>query len=470
MTQPYPAHPQLQGNFAPIRMEADIDDLVIQGELPRTLEVEYYRNGPDPQFPPRGDHHWFSGDGMLHRFEIADGRVRYRNRWLRTVKWHKEREAGRSLFGAFNPMDTDPSVAGIETDGLANTNVIWHGGRLLALEEGHAPFEVDPRTLESIGPWRFGGTFEGPMTAHPKIDPVTGEMIFFGYMVDGMLGKGLSYHVVDADGVLTRSERFEAPISSMVHDFIVTSEHVIFPILPLTGSIQRATRGEPAFAWEPDKGSHIGVMPRDGSIDDIRWYETDPCYVFHPMNAMTLGNTIRAHVMQFEEAPLFPHADGSAPDPKKANARLCEWEIDLADNARTVKRTYLDDITGEFPRLDERRAGLEYRHGYYAASTGRGGSMGFNALVHHDFATNGATRYELDDGDYLGEPVFVPETEGAEEGAGFLLSLIYRGVENRSDLAVFDARDVARGPVALGQLPHRVPYGFHGNWRYLNGS
>ena len=300
MTQPYPIHPQLQGNFAPIRMEADIDDLVIEGELPRSLEVAYYRNGPDPQFPPRGEHHWFTGDGMLHQFVIAEGKVRYRNRWLRTVKWHKEREAGRSLFGAFNPMDADPSVAGIETDGLANTNVIWHGGRLLALEEGHAPFEVDSQTLESIGPWRFDDTFEGPMTAHPKIDPVTGEMIFFGYMVDGVLGKGLSYQVVNADGVLTRSERFEAPISSMVHDFIVTSEHVIFPILPLTGSVERAMRGEPAFAWEPEKGSHIGVMPRDGSVKDIRWYETDPCYVFHPMNAMTSGNTIRAHVMQFE--------------------------------------------------------------------------------------------------------------------------------------------------------------------------
>ena len=165
MAKPYPNHPQLTGNFAPIRMEADVGDVIIQGEVPRDLNVSYFRNGPDPQFAPRGDHHWFGGDGMLHRFHIQDGRVSYRNRWLRTVKWQLENEAGESLFNAFNPFDSDPRVAGVETDGLANTNVVWHGDKLLALEEGHAPFVVDPDTLESVGTWRFDDKLDGPMTA-----------------------------------------------------------------------------------------------------------------------------------------------------------------------------------------------------------------------------------------------------------------------------------------------------------------
>lgn len=466
MTRPYPEHPQLSGNFAPIRMECDAPDLIIRGDLPAELNVTYYRNGPDPQFPPRGEHHWFGGDGMLHRFHIQHGRVSYSNRWLRTVKWKLEHEAGESLFNAFNPLENDARVAGVETDGLANTNVVWHGGKLLALEEGHAPFAVDPDTLGSLGAWTFDGALEGPMTAHPKVDPKTGEMLFFGYMADEPFGAGLSYQVVDAAGRLVRSDRFQAPFASMMHDFITTDEHVIFPVFPLTGSLDRAMRGEPAFAWEPDRGAHIGVMPRDGSVEDMRWFETDPCYVFHPLNAYTDGNRIIAHVMQFEEAPLFPHLDGSRPDPEKANARLCEWEIDLGDNSNSVKRRYLDDISGEFPRLDERFAGNAYRHGYYAASTTGGGGMGFNAIVHHDLEKRDKDLHELPDGDRTGEPVFVPAAKDAPEGRGYLLSTIYRARENRSDLAVFDAENVAAGPIACAELPHRVPYGFHGNWKY----
>lgn len=466
MTEPYPKHPQLKGNYAPLRMECDLDDMIIRGELPRDLDVSYYRNGPDPQFPPRGWHHWFAGDGMLHMFRIQDGRIRYRNRWARTIKWQKEREAGRSLFSAFNPMDSDPSVAGLVTDGVANTSVIWHGGKLLALEEGHLPFALDPNTLESIGPWDFSAAYDGPMTAHPKVDPKTGEMLFFGYQAGGPFSPLINFTVVGADGRVLRSEQFEAPFASMVHDFVVTDEHVVFPIFPLTGSMERAMNGQPAWAWEPDKGTHVGVMPRNGSVADVRWFQTDPCYVFHPMNAFTEGSQITGHMLQFEEAPLFAHVDGSKPDPEKANARLAEWTIDLAANSQQIKIRYLDDITGEFPRLDERFAGLPYRHGYYAASTLRDGGGGFNSIAHQDFKTGSRALYELDEGDTTGEPVFVPRSLDAAEGDGYLITTIHRAADNRSDLAVFAADDIAAGPLACGELPHRVPHGFHGNWKY----
>ncbi len=298
MATPYPDHPQLRGNFAPLRMECDVNDVIVQGEMPKDLDVSYYRNGPDPQFAPRGQHHWFAGDGMLHMFKVQEGRVQYRNRWARTKKWELEREAGESLFGAFNPMDNDPSVANLETNGLANTNVVWHGDKLLALEEANVPFELDPQTLASQGSWDFAGKLSGPMTAHPKIDPKTGQMLFFGYMADGPFSEAISYHEVSARGELTRSERFDAPFASMMHDFITTENYVIFPVFPLTGSLERAMQGQPAFAWEPDKGTQIGVMPRQGSVNDIRWYETDPCFVFHPMNAYEQDGKILAHVMQ----------------------------------------------------------------------------------------------------------------------------------------------------------------------------
>ena len=463
MTAPYPDHPQLSGNFAPLRMECDIDDVIVRGQVPPELDISYYRNGPDPQFPPRGEHHWFAGDGMVHAFHIQNGRVRYRNRWARTDKWRLERQEGRSLYNPFNPMDNDPVVEAPATEGLANTNIVWHGGKLLALEEGHAPFEMDPATLESLGSWSFDERLDGPMTAHPKIDPASGEMLGFGYMTDGMFTPAMRYYAVDAGGRLTRSERFEAPFSSMVHDFMVTEEHVLFPIFPVTGDMERAMAGAPPIAWEPDKGTHVGVMRRDGSAAEMRWFETDPCFVYHPMNAYTDGNRIVAHVMEFSEVPLFPKVDGSATEP--ANAFLTEWTIDLASNSNGISKRRLADQGGEFPRLDERFACGAYRYGYYAGFRGDGEDLGFNAIVRHDFATGASTHHSLPEGDMAGEPVFVPRTADAAEGDGYLLSLVYRGRDNRSDLVFFDATDLASGPIACAELPHRVPFGFHGNWK-----
>ena len=273
----------------------------------------------------------------------------------------------------------------------------------------------------------------------------------------------------DIDDVIVRGELpRDLDIASMMHDFIVTEEHVVFPVFPLTASRTRAIRGKPVFAWEPDKGTHLAVMRRDGSVADIRWFETDPCYVFHPMNAYTDGNRIVAHVMQFDEAPLFPNADGTPTVP--AQAHLTEWIIDLAENTNVVQHRPLDDTVGEFPRLDERFAGTTYRHGYYAAVSNGSTDLTFNSIVRHDFASGRHTRYGLPDGDTTGEPVFVPKSRDAAEGDGYLLSVVHRGRENRSDLAFFDAENLADGPIACAELPHRVPYGFHGNWKYNDVS
>lgn len=466
MAKPFPNHPNLRGNYAPLGMECDAHDLVIEGEMPRELAGAFYRNGPDPQYAPRGGYHWFGGDGMVHAFHIENGRVRYRNRWLRTPKWQLERDAGEALFSPFNPMAADPRAQGKDST-LANTNIVWHGGKLLALEEAHAPFAVDPETLDSLGDHTFDGRLVGPMTAHPKIDPESGEMLFFGYRAKGAFSRDMSYHVVDRNGALTRSEWFEAPFSAMVHDFITTRDHVLFPIFPLTGSLERAMKGTPAYAWEPELGTHIGIMPRDGTPADMRWFEGDPCYVFHPMNAWTNGHTIVADVMKFEAAPLFPNADGTPPDPTKAQARLVRWTFDLAANTNRFSETALDDAVGEFPRLDERRTGLPYRYGTIAAnlvrSKGDGGVM--NSVIRYDHQQGTRVCYSFGPGDGISEPVFVARNAQAHEGDGWLLTVVYRAEEHRSDLAVFDSTAVDKGPIAVARLPHRVPYGFHGNWK-----
>jgi carotenoid cleavage dioxygenase-like enzyme len=453
-------NPYLTGNFAPIHDEDDFD-LAVTGEIPAGLAGAFYRNGPNPQVDPGGDYHWFAGDGMIHGFFVEGGKVRYRNRYVRTPKWRAEHAAGRRLFGLFgNPMTTDPSVLGTDS-GVANTNIVWHAGRLLALEEGHRPFELDPLTLESGG---YADQYRGRVTAHPKIDPQTGEMVWFGYSTgETPLNATLSYGVTDAAGKVVRRDDFEAPYSSMVHDFLVTENHALFPILPLTGSLERAMTGGPAYAWEPQRGAFVGVMARDAGVETIRWFETQACYVFHPMNAWEEAGRIFADVMEYETAPLFPNADGTRN--KDLGARLVRWTFDLADTTNQVKREQLDDLAGEFPRFDERRAGLSYRHGWFAGRSRRSGEMGFDALAHIDLATGKRATWDLAPGDAAGEPIFIPRSANASEGDGWVISVVYRGDEDRSDFVVFDAQDLPAGPIATAKMPRRVPFGFHGNWR-----
>ncbi|MGI9322201.1 MAG: carotenoid oxygenase family protein, partial [Pseudomonadales bacterium] len=355
--------------------------------------------------------------------------------------------------------------------GLANTNIVWHAGKLLALEEAHPPFELDPLTLTSKGSHTFGGKLNGPMTAHPKIDPDTGEMLFFGYNADGLISEHMAFHVADKHGNLTRSETFTAPYAAMVHDFMVTKEHVIFPIMPLTGCMERAMRGEPVYAWEPEKGVHIGIMPRNGSVNDLRWFKGDPAYVFHPMNAHTDGDLITCDVCEFEQAPLFPSPDGTPGDPDKAVPRLTRWTFDMSQNSDDYKTERLDDLPCEFPRLDERYTASDYRYGYFACSTAIDSAAGadsnigaFNGIGRVDHQTRKTDIFNVGEACATNEPVFVPRSAEAEEGDGFLLANVYDANRKASHLVILDAQNLTDGPLATAYLDHRIPFGFHGNW------
>src|ERR1700678_4361811 len=202
----------------------------------------------------------------------------------------------------------------------------------------------------------------------------------FGYGIGDLpFSKPVSYGVTDKAGTVTRRDDFEPPFSAMVHDFLVTRRHALFPILPLMGDLQRVMGGGPAYAWEPDKGSHVGVLRRDAPVETMRWFTTDACYVFHPMNAWEEGDKIFADVMEYPAAPLFPNADGSMGE--RAAARLVRWTFDLAAASNTIEREPLDDLAGEFPRFDERRAGLAYRYGRFAGKTRGQQGDGFDCIA-----------------------------------------------------------------------------------------
>ena len=476
MSRPFPEDPFLTGAWKPWPMEGEIRDLLIEGEIPAELTGTLYRNGPNQQFAPRAPYHPFSGDGMIHAFKIEGGRCHYRNRWVRTPRFELEREAGEALFSSFgDPATSDPRTRGVP-GGPSNTNVIWHGGRLLSLVEGGLPpVELDPETLETIRVHDFDGELTRPMdpqiaelmgtqlkegrapgifTAHPKVDPKTGAMLGFGY---SPFAPYLIYHEVSADGRLTRTEEIDCPYPAMVHDFIATDEHIIFPLFPATMRIERAMEGESVLAWEPDLGTRVGVMPRKGTAADIVWMEADPCFVFHPMNAHEDGKKIVAEMAQFA---VFPLGEGGGTPGQPNPPMLTRWHIDL--EAGQVRYEQLDDAPVEFPRLDERYAGLENRYGYCA-----GGDIqeGMGDLLRYDLQKGTSDVHHLPEGSAASEPVFVPRSDDSPEGEGFLLSVVYSAPEDRSDLVILDAENLSAGPLARAKLPHRVPSGFHGNWR-----
>jgi carotenoid cleavage dioxygenase-like enzyme len=477
MSRPFPKDNSfLQGNFAPWPMEGKIHDLVVEGELPRELAGTLYRNGPNPQYAPRGRYHWFDGDGMIHALRFEDGRAHYRNRWVRTERFQREREAGRALFGGLADMAaSDPEAAGTSPN-AANTNIVWHAGRLLALWEAGPPHELDPDTLETRGTWDFAGELTRPldpeqaqamglepgahlpgiMTAHPKLDPATGEMHFFGYSA---LPPYLIYYVADERGRIVRSEQIDVPFASMMHDFVVTEEHVIFPVFPAVFDLSLLESGGTPLAWQPERGTHIGIMPRDGGNSDVTWVRSDPCYVFHPMNAHSENGRVIAEVVRHPVLPLFGVEGGGA-------SQLYRWTIDLAGGA--VKEEPLDDVTMEFPRLDERYAGQAYRYGYGAGRLDRedfSKEQRVDTLLVYDLATGRRRGHTFRAGSSTSEPVFVPRRADSAEGEGFLLAVVYREDERRSDVVVLDAENAESEPLAVVQLPHRVPFGFHGNWR-----
>ena len=288
-------------------------------------------------------------------------------------------------------------------------------------------------------------------------------MIWFAYSVGGWFSKTMSYGVTDASGRVTRRDDFKAPFSSMAHDFLVTRRHALFPVLPLTGDLRRAMRGGPPFAWEPDKGSHVGVMRRDAGVKSMRWFTTEPCYVFHPMNAWEEGETIFADVMEYPVAPLFPNADGSMPD--AASARLVRWTFDLVgprtrsgasrwttspanSPASTSGARACPIATAGSP--DDPAAGRAKDSTASPMSTTRPASARCGGSPRATCrASRCSSRARAD----------------APEGDGWILTLVYRGAEDRSDLVVFDAGAIEAGPIGVARLPRRVPFGFHGNWR-----
>lgn len=457
-------NPLLSGAFEPIGFECDDVDLEIEGVWPEGLDGVLYRIGPNPQFAPIPPYNPLQGEGMAHAFFMAGGRVAYRNRWVRTRRFLLEHEAGRALFSTSDPRANDPLVAGVDGQGAANTHILTHADRLFALEEGHAPIALDPATLETLGPCDFDGRSPGALTAHPKIDPSSGEMLAFTNLPDRKLDGRIDLHVFDAAGVLTRTESIKAPYPALVHDFAVTDEYVAFIVCPATISLDRIQRGLPPIAWEPARGAYLGILRRDGTGGAIRWRSAPTCMVWHVMNAFQSAGRLVIDLCQ-QDAAAFPTPDEAPPVQADLRQFLTRWTIDLEGEGPVAARR-LSDVDCEYPRIDERRAGLPYRYGFVAAEGGPGtGDLLHRAIGRFDHVVGEMSLWRAPGGQSVSEPVFAPRPGAEREGDGWVLAVVFDPHRNASHLAVLDAERLADGPIARARLGHRVPAGFHGSFR-----
>jgi carotenoid cleavage dioxygenase-like enzyme len=422
-------------NYAPVTDELTEFDLPVEGAIPAELDGWYLRNGPNPR---QATAHWFTGDGMIHGVRLEGGRAAwYRNRWVRTDSFKED-------FPLYNADGTRNLRAG-----TANTHLVNHAGKTLALVESSLPYEIT-NDLETVGAYDFGGKLVDSMTAHPKICPTTGEMHFFGY--GNIFEPHVTYHRADANGELTINRPLDVKALTMMHDFALTAEHVVFMDLPIVFNVDVAMKGDGdmPYRWDDNYGARLGVLRRDDPYGEVRWFEIDPCYVFHVANAYDRGNSIVLQAIRYPE--LWRDTGGFETD-----GVLWTWTIDLQTGKVTERQ--LDDRAVEFPRIDDRLATLPAR---YAVSVGDG------RLVRYDLTTGDAVEHAfgtVESPGGPGEAVFVPSTAGpADESSGWYIGYVYDPARDGSDLVIIDASDFAAQPVARIKLPQRVPFGFHGNW------
>lgn len=467
------------GTLRPIRLEGDILDLEIEGEVPPQLNGTFHRVHPDAQFPPMfADDQFFNGDGMVSLFRFHDGKIDFRQRYAQTDKWKLERAAGRSLFGAYrNPLTDDSTVAG-QIRGTANTNVMVHAGRLYAMKEDSPCLLMDPLTLETEGYTSFGGKLQSQtFCAHPKIDPKTGNMLAFAYATKGLLTRDMAYIEISPEGEVVKEVAFQNPYYCMMHDFGVTEDYVCFHVVPIVSSWDRLKKGLPHFGFDTTLPVYLGVLPRNGTAEDMRWFRA-PKTVFasHVMNAFNEGTKIHfdTPVAEGNAFPFFPDVHGAPFDPVAARPYLTRWTVDMTSNSDEFESVeQLTDMIGEFPRIDDRFATRRHRHGWmlvmdtempFEGPGGRASGFIMNRIGHFDLETGAQTSWWAGPQSIIQEPCFVPRAPDAPEGDGYIIALVDNLVTNYSDLVILEALDVAKGPIARAKLPIRIRSGLHGNW------
>lgn len=462
MAVSFAGHPMFGAGFsAPARFEAEVFDCEVEGRLPEGLNGGFYRLQCDFAYPPPHNE-WasgFNGDGHVSRFWFEDGRVHYLGRYVKTERLMAERAAGRRLFGVYrNRLTDDPSVKGVNRS-AANTNLVWHGGRMLALKEDALPYEIDPRTLETIGPYDYEGALTGEtFSAHPKVDAESGRMIAYGYQARGDLSDDVVFYDIGSDGRIERELWLKAPYPGIMHDIAVTERHVLLPVVPMATSRERLQAGEPMWAWDDGLPTMVGVFPRDGEAKDVRWFQGPARLTLHFLNAVSEGDVVRMEL---------PVSDGPG-----APSEIRRWSFDLGSKDDRFGEAKVAGSSSPLARIDDRYIGRPYAAAFAghrdpdrptrADLMGPAARFAANCWQRIDVASGAVRTFFAGDAVGLQECCFVPRRPDAPEADGWLLGVASNYATQSSDLIIIDAERMEH--TATVKLPFRLRSGTHGIW------
>lgn len=442
--------------FVPsLSFEADVFNCQVIGKIPEVIQGRLYRVGGEAQFPTLKNDNIINGDGLFSMFHFDNGHVSFKMRYVKTERFLAEMKERRRLFGLYrNPYTDDPQAQGVNRNNTGNTYAFFHHGKLMALREDSFPHAIDPDTLDTLDVYDLNGQVDSCcLTAHPKVDPDTGEWWSFSLFADGKIGTRMSYQVIDKDGVLTKQEFFDSPYPGLSHDFAVTKEHIIFVVMPLLADEARIKAQGDFYAYDPQLPSCWGIMPRNGSVKDIKWFKLDRCFSGHIMNAYTEGRVVHvdATICPGNGFPFFKDVNGNRTDPRESIPHLTRMSFNLDGDEKDCKRHAFPGAIGEMPRLDERFSMKKYRYGYIKTPKG---------ISRLDWDRMELSHYHVDGSSQ--EPIFIPRHQDAHEGDGWLLSVVNMHDSKKAELHVIDAMNLEAGAVAKVILPFALPFAFHG--------
>lgn len=439
------SNPFLEGNLAPVTEEVTVFNLDVTGTLPPELDGRYLRNGPNPIGDVnRAKYHWFTGHGMVHGLRIRGGQAEwYRNRWVRNNEV-------ATLLGESQPLSDWPAD---HQQFAANTNVIGHNGQTFAIVEAGAPPVELSYDLETVRVSNLGGSLPHAYSAHPKRDPLTGELHVMTYFWGW--GNQVQYLVVGTDGRVRRHVDIPTAGGPMIHDIAFTQKYILVFDLPTVFNIDAAMSGASLpYHWDHNYQARIGLLPREGNGEDVKWIDIEPCYIFHPMNAYDDGDEVVLDAARHEK--MF---DRERRGPSEGPPTLDRWRLNTVTGTHTCER--IDDRPQEFPRINESLIGLRNQYGYCA---GIGQNFAQDTLIKVDLDSR-RVEARTDTARYgYGEPVFIPRDGAKTEDDGYVMALRLDTQTQTSDLAVFDAQAITEDPIAVVHVPVRIPNGFHGNW------
>ena len=460
-------HPLLTGTHGPIADESVFDDLEVIGEVPQDLNGAYFRNGPNAHYVGPGRYHWFDGDGMLHGAYFDRGRVTYRNRWVRTACFREEEAAGRALWpGIMDPPRTDRLDMPLKD--TSNTDVKFHAGKLVTMWYlAGQPYHVDPWTLETLGPADFKGTLETHVSAHSKVDEETDEFIYFDY---GKKWPYMSYGIAGPDGTVRHTVPVELASPSLPHDMAITRKYTVLHDLSLTYDPEAFKAGRHKLRFFGERPARFAVIPRYGDASQIRWFEAEPCFIYHVINAWDDGDEVVMVGCRYRT----PRDLAGAPDEERyakaiahlqIDAYVYEWRFNLR-TGQTRERLIDDTINTEFPTMNNARQGVPTRYSYNVLMKNRPLGAQFAGLAKYDCEDGSFTAFSGGDHLWYSESPFAPSDAQAGEDDGYVVSFVTDMREGRSEIQVFDARgrSLGDGPVARVLMPRRVPHGFHATW------